>query len=186
MDEEIFKVYMVCKACNQYTKIPNIWEISNYGRVKRNGEIYECKTHGGYLIFSNHFLHRAVAELFIPNPNNYNEVDHIDGNKLNNHYSNLRWCTHKENMLNPITRKQLSEMQKGEKSHWYGKCHSDETKKKISEGNKGKHSGEKSPMYGKKSTFFGKKHSEESKNKLSNAFKGRHVVLCEDGKRHWV
>lgn len=43
-------------------------------------------------------LHRAVATAFIPNPDNLPEVNHIDGNKLNNHVSNLEWTTHKRNM----------------------------------------------------------------------------------------
>ena len=43
-------------------------------------------------------LHRAVAKAFIPNPENLPEVNHIDGNKLNNHASNLEWTTHKKNM----------------------------------------------------------------------------------------
>ncbi len=43
-------------------------------------------------------LHRVVATAFIPNPDNLPEVNHIDGNKLNNHVSNLEWVTHKQNM----------------------------------------------------------------------------------------
>ncbi len=42
--------------------------------------------------------HREVAKNFIPNIYNKPEVNHIDGNKGNNHYSNLEWCTRMENI----------------------------------------------------------------------------------------
>lgn len=42
-------------------------------------------------------IHRLVAEHFIPNILNKKEVNHIDGNKRNNHYYNLEWSTRKEN-----------------------------------------------------------------------------------------
>ena len=43
------------------------------------------------------FRHRLVAELFLENPNEDQEVNHIDGNKNNNHISNLEWSSRASN-----------------------------------------------------------------------------------------
>lgn len=48
-------------------------------------------------------IHRLMAETFLPNPDNLPEIDHIDGNALNNNLDNLRWVTRFENNNNPIT-----------------------------------------------------------------------------------
>ena len=50
----------------------------------------------------NYYVHRLVAEAFIPNPDNLREVNHIDGNRQNNHIENLEWVSHSENMIHAI------------------------------------------------------------------------------------
>lgn len=47
-------------------------------------------------------LHRIIAIHFIENPENYPQVNHIDGNKFNNAISNLEWCNNSQNQLHAI------------------------------------------------------------------------------------
>lgn len=105
--EEIWKVYKETYSI-RWGYI--VWEVSNYGNVKRNGEPYECNiVNSGYKRFAHVYVHRAVAELFIPNPENKLEIDHIDTNRLNNNVNNLRWSTHTENGNNPLSKQKMCE-----------------------------------------------------------------------------
>ena len=45
-------------------------------------------------------VHRLVALLHVPNPDNKEQVDHIDRDRLNNNVSNLRWVSNSENSIN--------------------------------------------------------------------------------------
>jgi hypothetical protein len=63
-----------------------------------------------------HFIHRLVAQEFIPNPNNLPIVNHKDGNKLNNNSSNLEWVTNAENLQHAY-REGFAVSVKGEDKH---------------------------------------------------------------------
>lgn len=111
--------------------------VSNFGRVASMSHLVQSGKNsfwmtkqrilvshpnkGGYLrirLTSKHgvdmtkLVHRLVAEAFIPNPNGYSDIDHIDGCRTNNRAINLRWCTRSMNMLNPITRERTAKIRK--------------------------------------------------------------------------
>ena len=159
--EEIWKIYKTTGG-NRYHKL-KVWEVSNLGKVKLNGEIVEPSMNNGYLRIGAFFIHRAVAELFIPNTENKPCVDHINTIKTDNRAKNLRWVTCKENMNNSLTRVRNSESHKG-------KHHSEEHKKKLSEANKGKTLSEEHKRKLIEANK-GKHHSEEAKRKMSEARK---------------
>ena len=99
-----------------------LYQVSNMGRVKRletyvkhkNGnrlvkeKILTTQTHKYQSVFlsnnhiKQHYIHRLVAEHFLPNPKNYPVVMHLDNNPKNNNISNLQWGTYSMNSKHAV------------------------------------------------------------------------------------
>ena len=96
-----------------------IQDYENRYRIYKNGQVESCifkknkimkptKTDNGYLRIGlrkggekkKFLIHRLIGIHFIPNPENKEQIDHIDGDRTNNSISNLRWVSNKENALN--------------------------------------------------------------------------------------
>lgn len=82
------------------------YEISSLGRFRRIGQrrLIQGSIYEGYIHVQINGItkrvHQLVAQAFVPNPEGKSLVDHIDGNRANNHADNLRWVTPKENSNN--------------------------------------------------------------------------------------
>lgn len=186
-----------------------LYEVSDWGNVRsidrivpfntgwgkktvkklKGRQLSKLKGTGGYFhinlckngIRKQNLIHIIVAETFIPNPENKEQVGHLkklaDGteDKTANEVWNLAWMTPKENANygtrvercaekhkgfkhSEETKKRISDSLKGEKNHMFGKHHTDEIKKKMSEAKKGK----------KLTDEAKKKISEVNKNRTDN------------------
>lgn len=134
------------------------YEVSNMGNVRNANtgiilkpqKIGSKRTYYKVNLYSNgikinKYIHRLVAEAFIPNPENKPEINHINTNGFDNKVENLEWCTRRENQNNPLTKINLSKSMIGRVPWGYGLKYSDIHKENISKALKYKYTYDKNP-----------------------------------------
>lgn len=104
---------MIHEAWRDIEGYEGLYKVSNIGRVRstprtftKGGILRIYKAGAGYLKLTltkngrqqQFYVHRLVARAFAPNPDNLPQINHIDGDKENNHINNLEWCNSADNM----------------------------------------------------------------------------------------
>ena len=117
-----------------------LYQISNFGRVRslnhfrkngtgiylHKGKILIPQNANGYCFVrlskngksKQYLLHRLVAQAFLPKLEKYNEINHKDENKRNNHINNLEWCSHKYNINYGTGNERRKTSEQGKKKTW--------------------------------------------------------------------
>ena len=110
--QEIWKDIENYEGCYQVSNLGNVRSLTrkvhtfNGWRITKGQLLKPLKSNRNYyrVCLKSHqknkyiSIHRLVATTFIPNPNNYPVVNHIDGNTTNNKVDNLEWCTQSHNI----------------------------------------------------------------------------------------
>ena len=125
--EEVWKPipeleFYEASSLGRVRSIDRIVQNSRYGDMKLGSKLLSdrCINDSGYICHNIHTIsrraHRLICAAFHPNPNNYSDVNHIDGIKLNNLPENLEWCTRQYNQIHAIALGlKKNEAQRGER-----------------------------------------------------------------------
>ena len=153
--------------------------------LSKNGKTKNC------------YVHRLIAETFLPNPENKPCINHkIEGEKgkkinmvifnedgsVDEERTTIEWATYEENNNYATRNERISKAHKGEKNHFFGKHLSEEHKRKLSKAKKGKHLSEEhkrklsEAQKGEKNHNYGKQLSDETRKKMSEAAKRREML----------
>jgi hypothetical protein len=115
-EEDIEELWKPIKGFEQFYEASNLGRIKSIGRIVHqthmdkykkermmtpylNPKKYLCtKLYDGFDNSKSFTIHKIIALTFLENPNNYIEVNHVDGNKVNNRVDNIEWCSRSHNV----------------------------------------------------------------------------------------
>lgn len=118
--EGLYKISNFGRVVSYHCNKIKLMSIAQHSSGYKQANLYKDGKHETLLV------HRLVAAAFVPNPNNYNEVNHIDENKCNNNADNLEWVSHGDNCRYGTRNARISQNSKGQKR-------SDEQRAKMKE-----------------------------------------------------